>query len=54
MTRKHFILIAEALGLITNEQERKKVAEYISSVCQEQNDLFDKQKFLDHIEWRAS
>lgn len=46
MTRKDFNAIADALKEISDEKERRRVAELICTVCRRQNERFDKERFM--------
>lgn len=50
MTRKHFILLAEALATIRNKQDRENASTLIAAVCASSNPRFKPQQFFDYIE----
>lgn len=54
MSRKHFIKIAQALGKITDETERKQAAEAVADACQQCNELFDFNRFMTAVEQAAN
>ena len=46
MTRKHFKLIAETISKISDEKERKELAEFNAAICAKANPRFDRAGFF--------
>lgn len=46
MSRKHFVLFAQAISEITDSVERIRVAQLVAAVCKQSNSNFDYYKFM--------
>lgn len=53
MSKKHFEEFAAALALISDFEERSRVAELIADVCRRCNPRFDRSRFVYAIETLA-
>ena len=47
MSRKHFIEFARAISQISDDEERKRVAELVANVCNQLNPNFNRTKFME-------
>ena len=57
MTRKHYILIADAINNSTNGVaciDKHTFIDTIITIFEGDNDAFDRQRFIDRIEWNGS
>ena len=57
MTRKHYIKIADAINNSTNGVaciDKHTFIDTMIAIFKDDNDAFDKQRFIDRIEWNGS
>ena len=57
MTRNHYILIADAITNSTNGVaciDKRTFIDAMIVIFENDNDAFDKQRFIDKIEWNGS
>lgn len=49
MTSKEFIIVADAIGFMDNEEEQEIVLTFFLGIVKQLNPNFDKDKFISHI-----